>query len=94
MYGSGNLPGPLQDKHSYQMLVAKLRHKAERDSQQDDLQQQQQQHAPLKDSKLSQYTTKTVDHEAQHPQLIESTGGGYVSATQHQTAASTQQIQL
>ena len=29
MYGSGNLPGPLQDKQQYQMLVAKLRQKAD-----------------------------------------------------------------
>ncbi len=49
-----NLPGPLQDKHQYQMLVAKLRQKAERESQQEEM---------LKDSKLSQHTSKTMDQE-------------------------------
>ena len=33
MYGSNQLPAPLQDKHSYQMLVAKLRQKADRENQ-------------------------------------------------------------
>ena len=72
MYGSNQLPAPLQDKHSYQMLVAKLRQKADRDNQQKIEQ--------LKDSKLSQHTTQT-DAEPTHPHLIESTGG-YVSPHQ------------
>ena len=68
MFGSGNLPGPLQDKHQYHMLVAKLRQKADRESQQQEA---------LKDSRLSQHTSKT-SMEPEHTRLIESTGG-YVS---------------
>ena len=53
------------------MLVAKLRHKAERESREMDV--------ALKDSRLSQQTSKTMDGEPQHP-VMESTGG-YVSPT-------------
>ena len=45
------------------MLVAKLRQKAERESKEE----------ALKDSKLSQYTSKTMEEP------LESTGGGYAA---------------
>ena len=50
------------------MLVAKLRQKAERESKQD----------ALKDSILSNHTTKTSG--AVDETVLESTGGGYVSS--------------
>ena len=45
------------------MLIGKLRHKAERESKEE----------ALKDSKLSHYTSKTMDEP------LESTGGGYAA---------------
>ena len=56
-YGSGNLPQPLQDKHQYQMLVAKLRYKADAEKREQ---------MALLDSKLSQQTSKT-SAEPEHP---------------------------
>ena len=76
---NNNLPEPLQDRHQYQMLVAKLRQKQDRESQ-----QHHQRLDSLKDSRLSQATSKTTANQegvgdtAQPQQLIESTGG-YVS---------------
>ena len=68
MFGSGALPGPLQEKQQYQMLVAKLRQKAERAEKQE----------ALKDSVLSHHTSKTSG--AVDETVLESTGGGYVSS--------------
>ena len=64
------------------MLVAKLRQKADRESQNYDRDH-------LKDSKLSNFTSKTD----QEPPLVESTGGGYVGNPPNQQSSQLQESQ-
>ncbi len=61
-YRTGSLPQPLQDMHQYQMLVAKLRHKADRENNAAALEAQHSNqliastNSNLKDSKLSHHS--------------------------------------